>query len=197
VYQKFIYNDDGFLKESPENEPKGCWTWSFLLPVGMFILLLILSALLSGCRTAKPATVVVVRDSIRTEVHTETVYVHDTIPVQLPKDSVGIATPDTTSRIETSVAISEASIRDGLLWHSIWNKPTIEVPVEHKETVRDSIVYREKEVPVPYPVEVKVEKELNWWQQLRLWLGTAALILILAAVCYGIFRLYMKLKPGI
>ena len=139
--------------------------------------------------------IIVAQDNVRTEVRTETVYIHDTIPVALPKESIAIVTPDTTSRLETSVAISEAGIRDGLLWHSIWNKPSIDVPVDHKETVRDSIVYREKEVPAPYPVEVEVEKELTWWQQLRLWLGTATLILLAVAALYGLFRLWRKFWP--
>jgi len=193
MYQHFIYNDEGFLVSPPDNDPNGCWWKSFLIPLGFLLAMLVLMALCS-CKASKPATVVVVRDSIRTEVHTETVYVHDTIPVPLPKDSVGVATPDTTSRIETSVAVSEASIHDGLLWHSIWNKPAIEVPVEHKETVRDSIVYKEKEVPVPYPVEKEVEKKLTWWQQLRLWLGNILLVAIIIAAGYGAFRLWRKIQ---
>ena len=152
----------------------------------------LLCFLLGGCKTTKPATVVVVRDSIRTEVHTETVYVHDTIPVSLPNDSVGVATPDTTSRIETSVAVSEASIHDGLLWHSIWNKPAIEVPVEHKETTRDSIVYKEKEVPVPYPVPEYVDKPLSWWQKTRSKVGNVRLCLLAWLVVYGGWKVYRK-----
>ena len=152
----------------------------------------LLCFLLGGCKTTKPATVVVVRDSIRTEVHTETVYVHDTIPVSLPNDSVCVATPDTTSRIETSVAVSEASIHDGLLWHSIWNKPAIEVPVEHKETTRDSIVYKEKEVPVPYPVPEYVDKPLSWWQKTRIKLGNVMLCLLAGLVVYGGWKVYRK-----
>jgi hypothetical protein len=151
---------------------------------------------LTSCRSTKPVPqIVVVHDSIRTEVHTVTVTLHDTIAAPLPKDSIAIVTPDTSSRLETSVAVSEAGIRDGLLWHSIWNKASVDVAVDHKETVRDSIVYREKEVPVPVPVEVEVEKPLTWWQQLRLWLGTAALILLALAAAYGLFRLWKKIRP--
>ena len=177
--------------ESEEPEPgEGC-----LRTIVIAILLLTLLTFLCGCRSSKSATVVIVRDSIRTEVRTETITVHDTVPVALPGDSIAVVTPpDTTSHIETSVAISEAAIRDGLLWHSIWNKPTVDVPVEHTVTVRDSTVYREKEVPVPYPVEVEVEKPLTWWQQLRIWLGNILLVAILAAAGYGIFRLWRKIQ---
>ncbi len=195
MYQHFTYNDDGFQVVPPDGDPDGWWK-SCLVLLGCLILLLLLLAL-CGCRTTKSDTVVVVRDSIRTEVRTETVYVPDTIPVVLPPETVRVVAPDTLSRVQTSVAISEAAIRDGLLHHSIWNKQTaIPVPVHHKETTSDSIVYKEKEVPVPYPVEVEVEKELSWWQQLRLWLGNILLLTILAAAGYGAFRLYMKIHGG-
>ena len=196
MHQNLIYNDDGFLAEEQNGDPDGWWK-SFLVSLGTLILLFLLLAL-CGCKSTKPATVVVVRDSIRTEVRTETVYVPDTIPVVLPPETVRVVAPDTLSRIQTSVAISEAAIRDGLLHHSIWNKQTaLQVPVEHKETTRNSIVYKEKEVPVPYPVEVEVEKPLTWWQQLRLWLGNILLVVILAAAGYGAFRLWRKAHGGL
>lgn len=195
MHQNPIYNDDGFLAEEQNGDPDGWWK-SLLVPLGTLIIFLLLLALF-GCKTTKPATVVVVRDSIRTEVHTETVYIPDTIPVVLPPETVRVVAPDTLSRIQTSVAISEAAIRDGLLHHSIWNKQTaLQVPVEHKETVRDSIVYKEKEKPVPYPVEKEVAKPLTWWQQLRLWLGNILLAAIIAAAGYGAFRLWRKIHGG-
>ena len=155
------------------------------------IIIIALCAILAlcSCRTTKPVQTVIVVDSVRTEVRIETVYVHDTVTVPLPPEDVSVTTPDTTSRLETSVAFSEAGIRDGMLWHHLWNKPSIDVPVDHKETVRDSIVYKEKPVPVPYPVEKEVVKPLTWWQQLRLWLGSVAFFLIIVAAAYGLFRL--------
>ena len=158
----------------------------YLILIAGFIFLF--ASMLSSCATTKPGTVVVVRDSIRTEIRTETIIVHDTIPVLLPRDSISVVTPDTTSRIETSVAISEAVIRNGMLWHSIWNKPSVDVAVEHKETVRDSIVYREKEVPVPYPVPQVVEKELSWWQQTRLKFANVMLIVLSCAAIYWLLK---------
>ena len=194
MYHNYYYDEAGYRRELPNNEPKDLWK-RFLLLIGMIVLMLILSVILSGCRTTKPATVVVVRDSIRTEVRKETVYVPDTIPVVLPPETVRVVAPDTLSCIQTSLAMSEAALVDGLLHHSIWNKQTaIPVPVQHKETTRDSIVYKEKEVPVPYPVEVEKEKPLTWWQQLRLWLGNILLVAIIAAAGYGAVRLWLRLR---
>ena len=186
----FPYRDSDLDLPEHNQTPEGC-----LRAIILAIVLLGLLTILCGCRSSKPTTVVVVRDSIRTEVRTEPITIHDTIPVALPKDSVAIATPDTSSHIETSTAISEATIRDGLLWHSIWNKPTVDVPVEHKETVRDSIVYHEKPVPVPYPVEKIVEKKLTQWQKFRLHFANIMLIALAIAAGFSIFRLYRKLRP--
>lgn len=158
----------------------------YLFLVILFIVMF--SMVFSSCRTAGPGPVVVVRDSIRTEVHFETVIVHDTVAVSLPHDSIFVAALDDSSRIETNVAVSEAFLRNGLLYHSIWNKPSVNVGVDHKETVRDSIVYKEKEVPVPYPVEVKVEKELSWWQQQRIAFANIMLIVLSVFVIYKVLK---------
>ena len=179
MYYKFDYDPKGFLNDDDliddmEEESE----LRTLIKVLLLILALImLSVFLGSCKSAKHATVVVqLRDSIRTEVHTEVVYVPDTIPVFLPAETVRVVTPDTISRIETGFAISEAALLDGLLYHSIWNKQTaIDVAVEHKETTRDSIVYKVKEVPVEVPVEIEVEKKLTWWQQTRLNIANVAL----------------------
>lgn len=47
-----------------------------------------------------------------------------------------------------------------------------------KDTVRDS-------VPVPYPVEKLVEKQLTWWQKTQMYAGDVLLLLLLAAFIYG------------
>ena len=50
--------------------------------------------------------------------------------------------------------------------------------VQEKDSVHDSI-------PVPYPVTEYVEKELTWWQQLRIHLGG---ILIFLALIYAFIK---------
>lgn len=153
----------------------------------LFLVMLLLA--LSGCRTPKTVTVVEIHDSIHTQVVTNTVVVRDTDYITLPPQIIERTTPDSTSTIETDYAISTASILDGLLYHSLKTKTNpIPVEVEHKETTRDSIVYREKEVPVPYPVEKKVEKELTWWQKTRLNIANIALCLAGIWLVYFVFK---------
>lgn len=148
----------------------GCVSSFLIIIIGLALL-----ALFAGCRT-KYVPVVELRDSIRTEVVTSTVYVPDTQYVTLPAQIVERTTPDTTSTLRTSFAESTATIRGGLLHHVLRNlEVPVPVPVQHKETTRDSIVYREKEVPVPVPVVQEVARPLSAWQQVRIWLGNVIL----------------------
>lgn len=160
------------------------WTIAFVI---LFVL-----CTLSSCRSAR-TVVVEARDSTSTHVHTQTVFVPDTILVPLPPERVVVTAPDTVSTLRTSVAESHAAIRGGLLHHSLHNLDApLPVPVQTKIITRDSIVYREREVPVPYAVEVEVPAPLTWWQQLRLWLGNILLAALLLAAGYGGFRLWRR-----
>ena len=83
---------------------------------------------------------------------TKTVTIRDTvISVQVPGESIIIETRDTSSILETSVAVSEAQISAGILHHSLRNKKTAlrtNIPVREVE----KIVYQTTEIPI----EVKV-----------------------------------------
>ena len=65
-----------------------------------------------------------------------------------------------------------------------------------EKIVRDTI-YKSKTdtIAKPYPVEVKVEKELTWWQKTRIHAGETLLVLLAVAAVFGLWKLYMKLKP--
>ena len=60
--------------------------------------------------------------------------------------------------------------------------------MQHKETTRDSIVYREKEVPVPVPVVKEVERQFTTWEQMRLWMGNLVLVALALAAGVWIIR---------
>ena len=49
-------------------------------------------------------------------------------------------------------------------------------------------------IPTPYPVEVKVEKQLTWWQQTRLHLANILLWLLAIVAAYYIIRWIFKDK---
>jgi hypothetical protein len=69
-------------------------------------------------------------------------------------------------------------------WHTEW-RDRLRVDTLYKAT-HDTI-------PQPYPVTEYVEKELSWWQQLRLWLGNVLLAVLAGAAVYGVIRIKGKL----
>ena len=78
---------------------------------------------------------------------------------------------------------------DGSLYHSLETKPrTDTLSREVGVQVRDSIIYREKVVPKIYPVE----KELNWFVRMRIWLGNIMLVLISGVVIWLAAQLFLK-----
>ena len=78
---------------------------------------------------------------------------------------------------------------DGSCLHTRETKPrTDTLAREVGVQVRDSIVYREKVVPQPVPIE----KPMGWFTQMRLWLGNLMLALIAGAVALAATRLVLK-----
>ena len=67
---------------------------------------------------------------------------------------------------------------------------------KYKEKIVYDTIYQHRidTVPKPYPVEVKVPRELSRWQRLRLHLGNIMVVIIGAAILYAAAKLYMKIK---
>lgn len=121
--------------------------------------------LLTSCRSPRNlnTTTIQKQDSTHTEVREKIVYVPDTVFFEIPAQTAERTTRDTTSFLENDYAESNARINpDGSLYHDLKTKPQ-EKPVPFDKPVerKDSIVYRNKYVEVPVPVE----KELSWWEQ--------------------------------
>lgn len=104
-------------------------------------------------------------------VRAETQIVRDTVVVApVPSERTEAATRDTVSRLRTSLAVSEAEVRGGVLRHTLEQRGDVPVRVQYVETVHIDTVR------VPYPLRV-VEKEqrpLHWWQRALMWLGGIA-----------------------
>ena len=152
-------------------------------------LLLLFLPFLAACGTARP---VLESDSTKVEVKVVEKIVKDTAWFELPVFIEKVASLDTLSVLENKYAKSEASVSGGILTHSLQTKPVREpVKVERKETVRDSIVYRDR----IQTQTVEVERKLNWWQSFKMKLGGIAIILITIAIVYFLFNLLNHLKP--
>lgn len=124
--------------------------------------LLLFTLLLTACGVARP---VLESDNTKVEVKVVEKIVKDTAWFELPVIVEKVATLDTASVLENKYAKSEAVVSGGVLHHSLTTKPVREpVSVESKETVRDSIVYRDR----IQTKTVEVERKLTWWQSLKI-----------------------------
>lgn len=70
-------------------------------------------------------------------------------------------------------------------WHTQW-----------RDRLRVDTIYRATHdtIPAPYPETEYIEKELSWWQKLRLWLGNVVLLALLAVVVYYGVKCYKVYK---
>ena len=138
--------------------------------------LLLFTLLLTACGVARP---VLESDNTKVEVKVVEKIVKDTAWFELPVIVEKVATLDTASVLENKYAKSEAVVSGGVLHHSLQTKPVREpVSVESKETVRDSIVYRDR----IQTKTVEVEKKLTWWQSLKMKTGGVTLLAIVQIV---------------
>lgn len=122
----------------------------------VWMVILFVLALLASCRQVEYVTVEKVRTDTTyiTKWQKDSVWLHDSIYVTEKGDTV---------RIER--------------WHTQW-----------RDRLRVDTIYQATHdtIPQPYPIEtVKlVEKDLNWWQRLRLWIGNIGLLGILGVIGY-------------
>ena len=151
-------------------------------------LLLLLAA--SACSTVRQLPTVT--DSTRVEVRVVEKIVRDTAWIELPTIVEKVQTLDTVSVLENKYAKSEASIRSGILAHSLEVKPVKEpVSIEVREIVRDSIIFRD----CVQTQTIEVERKLTWWQSLKMKAGGVALLVIALAILYFLFNLLNLFKP--
>lgn len=163
--------------DNQDNSWLGCVYW-----LGVILFLLLMAIFMPSCSTIKYV------DRWHTEYKDTTIYkkeLKDTtiyVPIPLEKNQVIVSVGD-TSRLETSVAQSEAFVGgDGFLHHSLENKrkelPAI-VPVS-STTIYTGVTSSQTQTITK--IEYR-DKPLTWWQNFRLrafwWLvGGLALCLV-------------------
>ena len=141
---------------------------------------------MAACKT--PRSIVVNQiDSTRTEIRYEKVYVRDTAYIEIPSQTSERVAKDSVSNLENDFATSQARINaDGTLYHDLKTKPR-EIPVVTNNVIerRDSIIFKEKRVEVPVPVE----RKLGWWEHTAIRFFPWSLVLLSCVL------LYMFRKP--
>ena len=156
------------------------------------ILLLIIASAICSCKTTKYVTV--------PEYHSDTVRIssHDTIIVKQHAENVSVPLPtvylsnvtkDTVSTLKDGLYKSVASIKDGLLHHSLYTLPNsrVNTDIQASDTLKIHNIKTDNvkidSIPKPYPViKEKVVYELHWWQKIPYYIGIVAIIAILVYV---------------
>lgn len=122
-------------------------------------LVILVALLFVGCKTKERVVTV---EKVRNDTTYITKHQRDSVWLH---DSIHVTEKGDTIRIER--------------WHTKYvERATHDTLYQHKT---DS-------VPVPYPVEKLVERELSWWQQTRIHLGEALLALAGIAVVVVVVR---------
>lgn len=162
-----MYWDDPYIENegmtTDERIRHGCLSGASLI-VAMIITLVICA--LSGCKSVKYIKV--------PDIRTDTLYINKT-----QRDSIWL---------HDSVHVVEKQIGDTVyLLHDRWHTKYVE-SIKHDTTY----VSKTDSVPVPYPVEVKVPRELSWWQRLRMNAGGVALSLLAIWLGLQAWKIYKK-----
>lgn len=156
----------------------------------LLIPILLAALLLCGCAATRHVSDSVnseERDTVRVE--TVTIYVPDTVFVEIPAQTAERETRDSVSNLENDYATSEARINpDGSLYHDLKTKPQ-KKPVEFQKPIerRDSIVYRERVRTKTVTKTVEVPRQLTWFQKTSIYGFWAAIIFLM--IVYTIKRL--------
>ena len=147
------------------------------------LVILVSLVMLLGCKTIKSSVneKTDTSDSVRIEYKERIVKVPVYVEVEVPVEKVSTQTKDSTSHLETSFAVSNASIIwiDGVafLRHSLENKAQKiqkkdSVPVTEKEKIfwkTRRVTYNKTEIR---------EKQLAWWQKGLMWTGGISILVL-------------------
>lgn len=150
-----VYNNpNDYWLASPEDEQPNGGCLVAICYAMVFAAILAMLILCSGCETVRYVQVPIT--------HTDTLWkstmTHDSVYV---RDSIHIKEKGDTVWIDR--------------WHTKF------VSKEMHDTLYKS---RVDTVGVPYPIEKMVEKELSWWQKVKMWMGVWFMVLIGVAVVW-------------
>ena len=128
---------------------------------------------------AAPKVVIQQRDSTVINIKDSICFRDSLVLVPVPEGADKAKLPDTdTSFLQTSMAESEAFVKDGILHHSLRNRNEAVIPI--RITIPYRIHTEEKGLTryLKQVERIEVEKELSRWQRFLQSLGWTALIVI-------------------
>lgn len=148
---------------------------------------IICALMLVSCGASKRLPIAEQKDSVSVVIHERVIVKDSLVYVEVPAESESVILPDTdTSRLETSLAQSEAWVSNGQLNHTLRHKEDVRLP----KIVSIPVYLRSEETKsLAQGVIIKeVEKELNSWQSFRMSLGS------LVIIAFGVYFLFMLCK---
>ena len=156
------------------------------------ILLLLIASAVCSCKSTQYVPIKEVRvDTIKIVSHDTIKITQHSVPVSVPLPTVSLsnATKDTVSTLTDGLYKSVASIKDGLLHHSLYTLPNAKVNtnVQASDTFKIHNIKTDNikidSIPKPYPVvKEKIVYELHWWQKIPYYTGIVAIIAILVYI---------------
>ena len=166
---------------------------SAMITILMMIFVGVLFFLMTGCKTIKKSIEEKsdVKDSVRIEYREKIVKVPVTVEVEVPVEQKETMTKDSISHLETSFAISNASMVwiDGVpfLRHDLKNKAQ---KIEKTDTAnvveKENVVWNTRRVTYT-KTEIR-EKVLPWYQKFLMWVGFISIIGLLIVIIFKLRR---------
>ena len=136
--------------------------------------------LVFGCKTQKPIYITEYQTQTITEILKDTI-----IDVQIKEMYIENKTKDTLSELSTNNAFSRALWSNGILFHSLEQKGVQPTRIAYKDRIVVDSIYKSV-------LEIKeVEKKLNWWDNMFIWIGRTlfwALIIGIVGFIFWILR---------
>lgn len=151
------------------------------MKIGSAIVGILALPLVGSCGVVKTAPQVATRDSIVVVRRDSLVLRDSVILVELPHEKIAVETMDDSSHLETSLAASDAYVRNGKLSHFLQNKDRhfethISIPTHYitdeAHSIRSEVIRS----------IVEVEKRLTNWQRFFMNFGKAASFILIGVV---------------
>jgi hypothetical protein len=160
----FQQGEDELLKKLDQQDQMAAGCFRAVAIIVAFIIAMIVCSFFTSCKSIEYVPII--------EHHTDTL-----IKTNVQRDSVYVHDSVTITQKGDTVLMDR--------WHTKY--------VE-REVHDTTYVSKIDSIPTPYPVEVKVEKQLTWWQQTRLHLSNILLWLVGILSAYYIIRWIFKDK---
>ena len=156
--------EDELLKKLDPQDQMAAGCFRAVAIIVAFIIAMIVCSFFTSCKSIEYVPII--------EHHTDTL-----IKTNVQRDSVYVHDSVTITQKGDTVLMDR--------WHTKY--------VE-REVHDTTYVSKIDSIPTPYPVEVKVEKQLTWWQQTRLHLANILLWMLAIASAYYIIKWILKDK---